>query len=158
MTQLATTLAESNMGQSVLVLAAGLLLIAITVLVMKLLEWSRRATVDKEIAAARAAAESEAQSLGGHLVTIGDQAEQEWVHETFQRFGQFQHAGARSRVGPCGRVGHERVGPEVLQQLCGLENHGGVSLCGSHAMRARRNEVGLEQDTVAAFDESLDPA
>ena len=31
--------------------------------------------------------EAQADSLGGHLVTIDDQAEQDWVYETFQRFG-----------------------------------------------------------------------
>jgi PKD repeat protein len=31
--------------------------------------------------------ESEAVSLGGHLVTVSDQAENDWIHQTFSKFG-----------------------------------------------------------------------
>ncbi|MCE5334113.1 MAG: tandem-95 repeat protein [Desulfobacteraceae bacterium] len=33
------------------------------------------------------AAEAEAQALGGHLVTVNDAAEQQWLRQTFERFG-----------------------------------------------------------------------
>ena len=33
-------------------------------------------------------AEAEAQALGGHLATIDDAAENQWLNDTFQRFGQ----------------------------------------------------------------------
>jgi len=63
MSALAMLLAESQMVQTVLVLFAGLLLTGITVLVMKAIEHSRRAATEKELAAARAAAEAEAQKI-----------------------------------------------------------------------------------------------
>jgi len=90
MTQLATILAVSEEVRSVLVLLSGLLLIAITVLVMKLLEWSRRAAVEKEMAAARAAAEAEAQKIIA-------QAEAQAKTEFINRREQFDKETERAR-------------------------------------------------------------
>ena len=56
-------LAEGDLLQQILVLFAGLLLIGLTVLVMKLLARSRRAAAENEIATARRAAEAEAQKI-----------------------------------------------------------------------------------------------
>lgn len=59
----ASMLAITNVVDQILVLLAGLLLVSLTVVVMKVLERSKRATVEKELAAAKAAAESEAQKI-----------------------------------------------------------------------------------------------
>ncbi len=56
-------LAQSALLQQVLMLVAGLLLIGITVFIMKLLERSRFTAVEKELAAAKAASEAEAQKI-----------------------------------------------------------------------------------------------
>jgi len=78
----ALTLAQGGVLQQVLVLFAGLLLIALTVTVMKLLERSRRAAAEKELAAAKLAAEAEAQK------TIA-QAEAQAKSEFIRRREQF---------------------------------------------------------------------
>ena len=56
-------LAASQLIEQILVLFAGLLLIGITVAVMKVIERSRRAITQKEIAAGKATAEAEAQKI-----------------------------------------------------------------------------------------------
>ena len=55
---LAMILAQSDGFREISLLVAGLLLIGITVVVMKLAEKARRAATEKELAAARAAAEA----------------------------------------------------------------------------------------------------
>jgi len=81
MTQLANMLAENGMLQPVLVLFAGLLLIGITALVMKLLEWSRRAAVEKEMASAMAAAEAKADKI---IAQAEAQAKTEFINRREQ--------------------------------------------------------------------------
>jgi len=56
-------LAQSDGFREIGLLLAGLLLIGITVLVMKLIEKTKRAAMEKELAAARTAAEAEAQKI-----------------------------------------------------------------------------------------------
>ncbi len=63
MLTVAYPLAQGELLQQVLVLLAGILLIGITVVVIKLLERSKRSASQKELAAARVASEAEAQKI-----------------------------------------------------------------------------------------------
>jgi ribonuclease Y len=60
---IASTMAALDIPQTLGVLFAGALLVGIVLLAIKILERSRRATVDKEIAASKAAAEAEAKRI-----------------------------------------------------------------------------------------------
>ena len=77
--------------------------------------------------------------------------------QAIERLIEAEGFDAGADVAPGGRVGHEGAGAVVLEQACEGEQDGGVRLCGVPA-GAGGDEVGLEQNAVARFDEAIEAA